>query len=144
MVSGMSVANRPKFVFESWPPQAQLWAQGPIAKACVTRWKELGFSSRCRFLQTTQHGGAIVHNRLVVVRCSDNDISSWTWPVHEPGASVVRPMGNLLTPPGLVRCKCKSSSSSVPDASVDPMPGRPGTLIRTARGVRRLQVDEVV
>lgn len=91
-------------VFEAWPQQAHLWVQGPISKGPVTaRWKELGYISRCSFMQTTRHGGAIVKNRLIVACYQAEEIDHWSWPTEEEVGDVVPPMSNLLTLPGLVK-----------------------------------------
>ena len=56
-------------------------------------------------------------------------------------------MSNLLTPPGLVprhlyvrTNKHNHLRQPPPDANLQPMPGRPGALIFTEKGVRSLQL----
>jgi hypothetical protein len=53
-------------------------------------------------------------------------------------------MSNLLTPPGLVRATYrKEFIPDTYDSRTDPMPTQPGSWIRTDRGYRRLQLDEI-
>jgi hypothetical protein len=61
-----------------------------------------------------------------------------------------RPMGNLLTPPGLLRTRYLPPSDfdevtllTIPHAQVDPMPNKPGAVIRTEKGIRRLKDEEL-
>lgn len=143
LVTGTPQERRPEVIIEVWGPSSHLWGKGPMNKACVSRWANKGFQSYCRMVRAVDVGGAIRQNRLIIARVKSG--RTWNWDTMERGAEVIRPMSNLLTPPGLVR---KSSyveppSYAVPDAMTDPMPNRVGALIRTERGIRRLSVEEV-
>ena len=121
----------------------QTWSQAPTAKASMTSWSELGFETRMMMLSGTDAGGAIRWTKVFVARVRNEDNDKWKWPVR-PEESPLRPMSNLLTPPGLVP-RHKYLSRSVEGAvcaRTDPMPGRPGALIRTEKGVRGLQLNE--
>lgn len=132
MIMVIKVDAHPKIVFEAWPQQAQLWAQGQISKGPLTHWKELGYISWCAFMQTTKHGGAIVINRLIVVRYRAAEVDHWVWP--KEACDVVWPMSNLLTPPGLVKTWYEKTRAGTPVAETDPMPSRSGALIHTTQG----------
>ena len=139
-----AATHPPRVVIETWCPKAQVWMWGPVAKSTISRWDQLGYGTRCKRMSATRYGGAMVHDRLIVVRTAV-DLPTWEWAPEEAAAEVVRPMSNLLTPPGLVRTRYEKEESvccPVPDAHVDPMPAVAGSLIRTERGLRRLQRDE--
>ena len=92
-------AARPLVVIELWSQQGQSWTLGPSTKAPNSRWQALGYQTRCRLLRSTELGGAIHNHRFVVVRVRRDLADQWRWASEEAAPSVVRPMGNLLTPP---------------------------------------------
>lgn len=144
LVSGTPPRQRPEVVLEIWSPTAQLWQKGPMNKACVTRWTEAGFQSHCQLVQAVDVGGAIRQNRLVVARVREG--RTWTWDSMDRDREVVRPMSNLLTPPGLVKRHLYVEAAlpdAIPDSTTDPMPNRAGAVVRTEKGTRRLSVEEV-
>ena len=135
-----------KCLIESWPPQASLWRYGPVSKIASTRWEDWGYSTHCRVVNATQVGGAIQQERLLVVRWNKDQGKTWQWAPEESSNSPARPMGNLLTPPGLIRGRrlpAPPKSLQAPLAHEDPMPCTSGHYIRTERGVRRLERDEL-
>jgi hypothetical protein len=94
---------RPKVILESWPSSAEFWSKGPVCKASLTRWADVGYTSRCKLINATRVGGAIAQSRLMVARIQKDSAPHWRWPCEEAAATMARPMSNLLTPPGLVR-----------------------------------------
>jgi hypothetical protein len=94
--------NRPRVVLETWTGSAQLWSSGPVCKGRTTVWDELGYTTRCRLIQATDVGGAIWQEKLVVARIQHKWAHAWSWSPVEARSDLVRPMSNLLTPPGLV------------------------------------------
>ena len=141
------VANRPRVVLESWPSDAVGWVRSPTSKSRRTAWSNLGYISRYRVIDSLDHGGAINQSRLVVARVRQDLDSGWIWPLPLRG-STDRPMGNLLTPWGLLprhvkRTKAPTGSHRLPDSLTDPMPNQVGTFISTPHGTRRLQADEL-
>jgi hypothetical protein len=116
-----------------------------MSKLVLTRWKTLGYHSHCRWIPATHVGGAIQQNRLLVVRKTSQEDSSWTWGKVEE--TMARPMGNLLSPPGLTPgwVYRPAPQDPVPHAHRDPMPGQPGRFIVDSTGrTRRLEVDEFI
>ena len=144
--------KRPKVVLESWPAAAAGWLVNPAIKARSKAWEELGYASRFHFMDSQACGGAIAQSRLMVARVVDSIAPHWEWPTLSP-PTVARPMGNLLTPYGLLPRKVKSNMRNpspalppggVPHSDRDPMPDVYGAHIDTPHGVRRLQVEEHV
>ena len=141
------VANRPRVVLESWPSEAVGWIRSPTSKNRRTAWSNLGHISRYRVIDSLDHGGAINQSRLIIARVRRDLDSGWVWPVPLRGSSD-RPMGNLLTPWGLLprhvkRAKAPIGSHRYPDSLTDPMPNQVGAFISTPHGTRRLQADEL-
>ena len=101
MIDNTTTSKRPQIVVEIWTGSAQLWTHGPTAKSSITRWRERGFGTRCRRVSALQTGGAIHQIRLIVVRLNKGWEHQWAW-AHLPSPVPMRPMSNLLTPPGLV------------------------------------------
>ena len=138
--------HRPSVIVEVWPSNAQVWAKGPMVKQWLRRWDEWGFTSRCKLVRATSVGGAIRQNRLIVARVKHPWADDWEWDRIEPDESVVRPMSNLLTPPGLLNraggYTSKVERLDYPDSTIDPMPGSPGAWISTPQGIRRLLSPE--
>ena len=137
--------RRPRVILETWWPKAQVWRWGPVSKPATSRWNALGYTTRCRRMSATRYGGAMIQDRLVVLRVA-TDLPVWEWPPEESAAEVVRAMSNLLTPAGLLKTGYLEEDTircPIPNAESEPMPATVGSLIRTERGVRRLQVDEV-
>jgi hypothetical protein len=68
----------------------------------------------------------------------------WTWKPAECAPDQVRPMSNLLTPPGLVsrHAYLTRHHDNVPQARIHPMPAQAKALIETEKGVRRLFPEE--
>jgi hypothetical protein len=145
LVNTTTVSNRPKVVIEIWAPPAQLWNRGPMSKSCVSRWKAHDYITHCRLTKATSIGGAIQQDRLLITRVHKAYDESWRWDSNDRAPDVIRPMGNLLTPPGLVNPRHyvqHPSPDRLPNALRDPMPGRLGAFISTERGVRRLHPEE--
>jgi hypothetical protein len=94
--------SKPLVVVESWPTSAAFWRKGPTCKAARTRWAELGYVSRFHTVSAEQIGGAITQRKLLVAHVRLDCGDGWDWPSHELLPELVRPMSNLLTPPGLV------------------------------------------
>lgn len=147
LVSSTEVPKRPTIVLESWRSTALIWSQGPTSKGTLTRWRELGYATRCRRVCATRIGGAITQTRLLVVRIAEGSADQWEWPAMEPEGDTLRPMSNLLTPPGLVGwnkyIKPPSSAPPALDVHAKPMPDQPGSLLSTERGIRRLLPEEI-
>jgi hypothetical protein len=148
LVTDTTEAARPKLVLESWPWTASGWEHGPMNKARRVRWESLGYTSRYRLMSTTAHGGALDQKRLMVARIQPSFNSEWTWPTPPP-TDAPRPMGNLLTPWGLLPRHVRGepvppkARGPVPDSTTDPMPHCWGAWISTPHGTRRLQPDEL-
>ena len=141
------IANRPRVVLESWPPDAVGWVRSPTSKSRRTAWSNLGYISRYRVIDSLDHGGAINQSHLVVARVRQDLDSEWIWPLTLRG-STDRPMGNLLTPWGLLprhakRTKAPTRPHRFPDSLTNPMPNQVGAFISTPHGTRRLQADEL-
>ena len=134
---------RPKVILESWDVRCNTWAHGPTEKGSVTRWSELGYTTRIKFVRCVDVGGAVNQFRLFVARVISADIDKWNWPKYEE-LSQPRPMSNLLTPSGLIpsRAYFESPTEIFADPSSDPMPPRIGATIKTDRGFRRIKPDE--
>jgi hypothetical protein len=144
LIRTTGLAKRPKVVLESWPSSAEFWSRGPVCKASLTKWADVGYTSRCKLVNATRVGGAITQSRLMVARVQDEFAQQWRWPSEEASAAMARPMSNLLTPPGLVKTKHhQGSKADASDARTEPMPTQPGAWILTERGIRRLQLDEI-
>ena len=140
-------ANRPEVVLESWPPMATTWTTGPLSKGRRTGWKNLGYTSRYHLMDSRSHGGAINQTRLMVARVRADRDSGWKWP-QTTKAPHPRPMGNLLTPFGLLprhvrRSVERTPRPSCPSSDLDAMPNCLGARISTPHGTRRLQADEL-
>ena len=74
----------PGLVIETWTGSSSLWVHGPMSKACRTRWKDLGYSSRGKLVDATALNGAIRQLRFIVTRTADT-AKPWAWaPVHPP------------------------------------------------------------
>ena len=133
------VPNRgPSVVLESWPIKSLGWEQSPTCKLARTQWQELGYASRYLTMDTKACGGAIDQVRLLVARVSHQWAGEWVWPSLQP-PSVPRPMGNLLTPWGLLPRRVKmeippSLRAFPPRSDTDPMPNCVGAWISTPHG----------
>lgn len=140
---------RPKLVIESWVGGASTWAHGPCSKLQVTLWEKLGYTTRSRFINSTEVGGAINQRRTLVVRYPRNSIANWKWPASDPPTTRPRPMSNLLTPAGLIprRNYIKTGHRCLAGRKVltveDPMPDICGSFLSTEQGIRRLAADEL-
>lgn len=145
LVEGTPDNRRPLVMTEVWPSNAQLWQHGPMCKTWIRRWGDLGYRSRCKLVRAVSVGSAFRQNRLVVVRTSKQiPESSWIWDRYEPCPQEIRPMANLLTPPGLTKRSSylQHYAGRAPRADRDPMPGSVGAVIETERGFRRLSLEE--
>ncbi|CAJ1936816.1 unnamed protein product [Cylindrotheca closterium] len=145
MVDSVPPKHRPKVIIESWRSDPTLWQYGPTSKPTTTRWREAGCNINCCTIKATSIGGAITQERLLVVRTRIDCQAQWTWDSLDRDMSVIRPMGNLLTPPGLIPRKSYSQSGSThtPHSLHDPMPNQIGAWIQTEKGVPRLLKEEV-
>ena len=140
----------PRLVIEIWDPAASTWDHGPLSKGIRTRWLAQRYRTFCKTLSATEVGGAIDQCRLLVVRqhtLDERDHGVWSWPATHPG-DTPRSMSNLLTPDGLVppHLFLRRPVQHTWDPAHDAMPWCPprfGSLIRTPRGVRRLQPQEL-
>ena len=142
-----SSSRRPILVVESWPGHSSTWEQHPMSKGLSHIWADLGYQSRFKLVPATAVGGAIGQIRLVVIRIQRDLSSLWTWAPLESSARP-RPMGNLLTPFGLLPRNVKRQthhrrSGTHPDSRTDPMPSEIGAWIDTPEGARRLQATEL-
>jgi hypothetical protein len=141
-----ATSRKPKLLMEFWDPYWIMKNTGPMTKLQVTKWSETGSSSACRTLNGLQVGGVVDRSWLVVVRTNDDTWGPWVWPdFHD---AVIRPMSNCLRPTGIPRAAYKSHPSDPPEdtcprSDVDSMPARPGSLITTRQGTRRLLNDEL-
>ena len=143
-VKNTKSALRPIVILESWNSECSTWQYGPTTQAVITRWKELGYATRIKFVQCASVGGALCQSRILVARVLQPQVHRWFWP-NIPANPPLRPMSNLLTPPGLVRCRYirrPLNDPCIASAHSDPMPSRPGALIETDKGIRPLQTDE--
>jgi hypothetical protein len=102
LVSRTPADKQPQVVIESWPPNAQLWTKGPTCKSTTTRWEDLNYVLRYKRVSATNVGGAINQARLLVARVRHDWSHLWIWNAEETEIDSVRPVSNLLTPPGLV------------------------------------------
>lgn len=148
LVAATPLAKRPTLIVETWRPNALVWSSGPTSKSSLTRWRQLGYASRCKRVCATQVGGAITQVKLLVLRIAEPKSAGWTWPAEEAASTEVRPMSNLLTPPGLVGWnKYIRNRPDLEEQALDvltsPMPNQIGSLIQTDRGMRRLLPEEV-
>jgi hypothetical protein len=143
LIAATPISKRPRVVIESWGSGADLWEKGPTTKGSQSRWSKLGYTSRCRRVNASHVGGAINQVRLLVARVQDAYAPLWSWKAYPSPPPPARPMGNLLTPPGLVRksAYCQLEIDSPMD-TLDPMPSYPGAWIKTERGHRRLLMEE--
>ena len=143
MVLITPLSKRPKVILESWDAEASYWKTGPSTKLHTERWNKLGYSTRMKLIRGVAIGGAIRQERLMIARVEFSCSDKWIW-ADIPFDPPIRPMSNLLTPPGLVPKCCYISEEVViqGDSRTDPMPNKPGARIRTERGVRGLRLDE--
>ena len=102
LVKSAPVETQPKVVVKSWASQAVNWAHGPTKKLARSRWRELGYFNRMIRVSATEIGGAIEQHQLIVAQVKREVAHRWSWGAVCRGA-IPRPMGNLLTPPGLAR-----------------------------------------
>ena len=143
LISGTPIPKRPRVIIESWNTGAHMWERGPTSKSCQTRWSKLGYVSRFRRVDACHVGGAIAQVRLIVARVMEDYGAVWVWGHYPPPPYTPRPMGNLLTPPGLLPQKiyCDLPFDS-PRVDLDPMPCFPGAWVKTDQGHRRLLLEE--
>ena len=69
---------RPKVILESWNVKCNTWAHGPTEKGSITRWSDLGYTTRIKFVRCVDVGGAVDQFRLLVARVISTDIDKWT------------------------------------------------------------------
>jgi hypothetical protein len=116
-----------------------------MAKLTVTKWSREGYQTTCRTLNGLQVGGVVDRSWLIVARIPADALNGWAWP-HVPEL-VTRPMSNCLQPTGVpwsaYHSSKKHQDGTIPHAHEDSMPARPGSFIRTDRGMRRLLHDEL-
>jgi hypothetical protein len=148
--------KRPAVIIETWSSAEATDPNGAFSKVHRKRMSQYGYSQCSRQVELTSVGSAVDQTRLVIVysRLSSPiaarlnlDLSKGAMP-----GIVARSMENLLRPVGLVPSrayeKAGSSRSDVEEADIpvahcSPMPSSVGRLIRDAKGVRRLQADEL-
>ena len=109
-------------------------------KSVTQIWEDLGYASRFKLTPTLWVGGAIKQTRMLVVRIAREDSPLWTWGTMEK-PDKPRPMGNLLTPHGLLprpiqRQVRREGPTGIPDSLQDPMPENIGVWIHTPQGAR--------
>ena len=142
--------KRPKLIVETWPAQSTLWKPdtSPNGKDCRSRWKALGYETRSKIIDSKHLDGAIEQSLLLVVRDSTD---KWKWAPYD-GTRGSRPMGNLLTPPGLLRLTARERQirrdNVYPEGALrnyarDPMP-LATRLIEDAAGPRNLRPEEIL
>ena len=138
-VANAKPSVRPKVVLESWDAKCNTWAHGPTEKGSVTRWTELGYSTRIKFVRCIDIGGAVNQFRLLVARVISSDAEKWIWPEYEELLQA-RPMSNLLTPSSLVhpRHYFAKPTEIYLDPSSDPLPPCIGATIKTDRGFQKV------
>jgi hypothetical protein len=144
LVAECPTSSRPKLVVESWVGHSVAWIDGPTDKGSRVRWQALGYESHFRCVTSTQVGGAIQQERLLVVRILAEEVANWTWAEFHPTADD-RPMSNLLRPDGLVpHQKWKNPPDGVKIWDLtDPMPDSWHGWVRTKKGVRQLLPEEI-
>ena len=139
MAGSTPTDKRPQIVLEAWRSDIQVWKYRPMCKPTVTRWLKLGYQSHCKFVNATAIGGAVDQDRALVIRVRSEEANAnsgeWKWDQWDHNLSVIRPMSNLLVPPGLVHRTPKWHSH--------PMPPKVGALIETDKGTRGLMAEEV-
>jgi hypothetical protein len=141
--------RKPKMIFEFWKPAEALSEEGPASKVWYTRWKELGYISRCKFLCVADLGGIVDQEWLVVASLNDEgqDFKAWCWPEVPPPAH--RPMANCLRPCGIPWKAYRTITPSLPHDVDTPfedwdlMPAHAGSYIQTKKGIRRMLHDEL-
>jgi hypothetical protein len=135
----------PKLVVEYWNP----WfitqnEDGPMSKLMVTQWETKGYLSTCKIVDAVCAGGVVDRQWLIVARYLKTATTGWTWP--DLPNKVPRPMANCLrytgVPGSAYRQVPSDFNGPIPDATYDCMPGYPGAVIKTDRGIRRLLHDE--
>ena len=142
LVASTPVPKRPLTILEVWPPNSLLWEQGPTGKASRVRWKELGYTTHMKMIDSQCCGGAVVQPRAIVVR---DTTKAWRWAPYNL-MTTGRPMQNLLIPKGL-RPKRKmrdppADVSLLPKYNEAPLPGRPCSWILDGDGPRQLFLEE--
>ena len=93
-VSEAKVGVRPKVILECWNVRSNTWSNGPTEKASVTRWQQLGYTTRVKFVRCIDVGGAINQFRLLVARVISSDIHKWVWPQYQE-TTRARPMADF-------------------------------------------------
>ncbi len=83
-----------------------------MCKGHTSIWEELGYTTRCRTVQATDVGGAIQQEKLITARVQQEWGHAWKWDPEEAQPDLIRPMSNLLTPPGLVPYKAYDQRST--------------------------------
>ena len=143
-IAETEIDNRPLLIVESWAPNAVIGTTGPDAKIYSTRWKTRGYRTHIQFIPCETIGGSIKQDRTWIVRERLPIPEAWSWSIIKPITSI-RPMSNLLTPPGLGRFRYFSNNvnGKVWNAATDLMPSQPGSRIRTEKGIRNLRLEEV-
>jgi hypothetical protein len=149
MVDNTSPHNRPTVILEAWDGRALLWDDGPSTKGPKTEWARRGYLTRCKIITATDVGGAILQSKLIVSRVAFG--YSWNWGELSAGHTP-RPMGNLLTPPGLFgyhrhKKATPEHVTHVSDPLKDPMPWShwqgTGAWIKNDHGYRQIQLVEI-
>jgi hypothetical protein len=148
----VSLGVKPLLVLEFWDEDAMFTEAGPVSKRVATLWEAQGFATSCANIKSTQVGGVLDRQWLVVARYpEDDERSPLEWPTIDQ--EVRRPMSNCFQPtgiPGNAYCRDLTSNKarlqyplSIPNSERDPMPSWPGALVHTPKGTRRLLNDEL-
>jgi hypothetical protein len=135
-IGSTSLAKRPLVRLESWKGGVLVWENGPAGRSSKKRWDHLGYTTRVCHLDAQRMGGVLVQPRLIVVHTlKTGEYRDWRWAPTEVGGAP-RPMGNLLTPPGLLRTRYLPPSDfdevtrlTIPHAQIDPMPNKPVAVV---------------
>jgi hypothetical protein len=116
-----------------------------MVKRTVTKWSSEGYQTTCQTVNGLQVGGVVDRAWLTVARIPADALNGWAWP-HFP-EPVTQPMSNCLRPTGVPWSAYHSSPNHhdgpIPHVDEDSMPARPGSFIRTVRGMYRLLHDEL-
>jgi hypothetical protein len=143
--------TKPIMVLEFWEEGVMFKEAGPVSKRVATLWEEQGYSTSCVGINSTQVGGVVDRQWLIVAGYKKDDRGSpLEWPPIEQ--EVRHPMFNCLRPTGIPGNAFRRDLASdekarfqypdaIPNRERDPMPFWPGALVQTPKGTRRLLND---
>jgi hypothetical protein len=143
MVAQCSTTSCPRLIVELWSPRDILYEEGPMSKPVLVKWAAQGYFSHVKLINSIEVGGSVDQQRLLVARVYKGVKEGWSWPELPP--QVCRPMSNCLRTHNIPYKTYQQGHPSAwtPRADLDPMPGHPGSLIETEKGIRRLLNDEL-